>query len=97
MSEALSIAFAITSMVGYGLADFIAKTVVAKASAYRTLLISQCVGTVPFFLATLMYDWVVPDGSLVFLAALSAAVSTIMLYSFFQALKLGKASICCSM
>jgi transporter family protein len=93
MNEALSVMFAITSMVGWGLGDFIAKTVVAKASAYRTVLFSQCVGSVPFFLAILMYDWTVPDPSLMFLAALSATLSTIMLYSFYQALKLGKASI----
>mgnify|MGYP001031050811 CR=1 FL=1 len=93
MNEALSVVFAISSMVGWGLGDFIAKTVVAKASAYRTVLFSQCVGSVPFFLAILMYDWTVPDPSLMFLAALSATLSTIMLYSFYQALKLGKASI----
>ena len=93
MNEALSVMFAISSMVGWGLGDFIAKTVVAKASAYRTVLFSQCVGSVPFFLAILMYDWTVPDPSLMFLAALSATLSTIMLYSFYQALKLGKASI----
>jgi drug/metabolite transporter (DMT)-like permease len=80
-------------MAGMGLGDFVAKTVVAKASAYRTVLISQCAGTVPFLLATLMFGWAVPDGSLVLLAALSAAMSTITLYSFYQALKLGKASI----
>jgi uncharacterized membrane protein len=93
MNEALSVLFAITSMVGWGLGDFIAKTVVAKASAYRTVLFSQFVGSVPFFLAIFMYDWTVPDGSLIFLTALSATVSTIMLYSFYQALKLGRASI----
>lgn len=93
MNEVLSVAFAIASMAGFGLGDFIAKTVVAKASAYRTVLISQCVGSVPFFLATLMYGWAVPDGSLVFLTALSAAMSTVMLFSLYQALKLGKASI----
>ena len=93
MNETLSVAFAVASMAGMGLGDFVAKTVVAKASAYRTVLISQSVGTVPFFLATLMFGWAVPDGSLVLLAALSAAMSTITLYSFYQALKLGKASI----
>jgi drug/metabolite transporter (DMT)-like permease len=93
MNESLSVLLAITSMIGFGLADFIAKTVVAKASAYRTVLVSQCVGSVPFLLATFMYDWAVPDGSLVFLTALSAAMSTITMYSFYQALKLGKASI----
>jgi uncharacterized membrane protein len=93
MNESLSVLFAITSMVGWGLGDFIAKTIVAKASAYRTVLFSQCVGSLPFFLVTFMYDWTVPDGSLVFLTALSAVLSTVILYSFYQALKLGKASI----
>jgi len=93
MNESLSVIFAISSMVGWGLGDFIAKTVVAKASAYRVVLFSQCVGSLPFFLVTFMYDWTVPDGSLVFLTALSATLSTVILYSFYQALKLGKASI----
>ena len=93
MNESLSVLFAITSMIGWGLGDFIAKTVVARASAYRTVLFSQFVGSVPFFLAIVMYDWTVPDGSLMFLTALSATLTTIILYSFYQALKLGKASI----
>ena len=93
MNETLSVLFAITSMIGWGLADFIAKTVVAKGSAYRTVLLSQCVGSLPFFLVTFMYDWAVPDGSLMFLTALSAVLTTIIVYSFYQALKLGKASI----
>ena len=93
MSETLSIAYGVTSMVGIGLASFIAKTAVAKSSAYRTVLISQSVGTVPFFLVTLMYDWVVPDASFFFLTALCGAMSTIGLSCFYQALKLGKASI----
>ena len=93
MNEALSVLFAITSMIGWGLGDFIAKTVVAKGSAYRAVLFSQCVGSLPFLLVTFMYGWAVPDGSLMFLTALSAAMSTITLYSFYQALKLGKASI----
>jgi uncharacterized membrane protein len=93
MNESLSVILAIASMIGFGLADFIAKTVVAKGSAYRAVLFSQCVGSLPFLLVTFMYGWAVPDGSLMFLTALSAAMSTIMVYSFYQALKLGKASI----
>jgi uncharacterized membrane protein len=80
-------------MIGFGLADFSAKTIVSKASAYRTVLFSQAVGTIPFLALTIAYDRVVPDQSLLVLCILSGSLSSLYLLSFYKALSLGKASI----
>jgi len=93
MSESASILYAVTSMVGFGLADFFAKTIVSKTSAYRTVLISQAIGSIPFLGLTLLYDFAVPDERLLLLTILSGALSSLYLFSFYKALSLGKASL----
>jgi uncharacterized membrane protein len=93
MTDALSISLAIASMFGFGFSDFFAKTIVSKASAYRTVLVSQAVGTVPFLALTAVYDFAVPDVSLLLLAILSGGLSSFYLLSFYKALSLGKASL----
>jgi drug/metabolite transporter (DMT)-like permease len=93
MTAILSLPFAVTAMVGWGLSDFIAKTIVIRASTYRTILVSQSVGTIPFLGLALIYDRVMPDKSLVLLTMLAGCLSTIYLVSFYEALSLGKASL----
>ena len=93
MNEVASILYAVTSMVGFGLADFFAKIIVSKTSAYRTLLISQTIGSIPFLGLTLLYDFAFPDERLLLLTILSGALSSLYLLSFYKALSLGKASL----
>ena len=50
MSLVLPVIFAIGSMLGFGLAGFIAKVILTKSNTYRTLQISQSIGTVPLAL-----------------------------------------------
>ena len=93
MSESASILYAVTSMVGFGLADFFAKTIVSRTSAYRTVLISQSIGSIPFLGLTFLYDLAVPDERLLLLTILSGTLSSLYLFSFYKALSLGKASL----
>jgi uncharacterized membrane protein len=93
MNSALSIIFAVAAMLGFGVADFIAKTMLTKANVYRTVLFSQSIGTLPFLVGALAYDWVVPGQSVVFLAICSGGLSAAVIFSFYKALSLGKATL----
>jgi len=93
LNSALSLVFAITAMLGFGLADFIAKAILTKANVYRTLLISQTIGTVPFLGVALMFDFNPPSQSILPLALCSGALSAIVMLSFYSALRLGKATL----
>jgi len=93
MSLALPVLFAIGSMLGFGLADFIAKAILTKSNTYRTLLISQSVGTVPFLAVALSFDNTFPCQSIFLLTLLCGALSAVIMLTFYSALRLGKATI----
>jgi len=80
-------------MFGFGFADFLAKVILARASAFRTVLISQAIGSILYVGLTIVYDFVVPDATLLFLGALSGCLSAVVLFAFYKALSLGKASV----
>jgi transporter family protein len=80
-------------MLGFGLADFVAKTVLNKASAFRTVLISQSIGSVLYLVLMVFYDLALPDVSLLLLSILSGSLSAVVLFSFYKALSIGKASL----
>jgi len=93
MGLALSVLFAIGSMLGFGLADFIAKAILTRSNIYRTLLISQSVGTVPFLALALSYGNLFPGQSIFLLDLLCGVLSAFIMLTFYSALRLGKATI----
>jgi transporter family protein len=93
MSVQASILLAISSMLGFGLADFMAKAILNKASAFRTVLISQSIGSVIYLVSMVVYDLALPDVSLLLLALLSGSLSAVALFSYYKALSIGKASV----
>jgi len=93
MSIQFSILFAISSMLGFGISDFMAKAILNKVSAFRTVLISQSIGSVLYLVLMVFYDLALPDPRLFLLALLSGSLSAVVLFSFYKALSLGKASL----
>jgi len=93
MSATASILLGIASMLGFGVADFIAKTMLTKTNVIRTALISQTIGSVLYFGAALAYDRMLPSVGFVSLSLFSGAVSGAVLCGYYGALTLGKASL----
>ncbi len=93
MTLSLSILFAFSSMLTFGIADFMAKTILSKAGTFRTLAVSQSIGCVLYLGVAVAYDLAVPDASLVLLAVLSGGLTTVVMLAFYKALSLGKASL----
>lgn len=92
MSLVLPVIFAIGSMLGFGLADFIAKAILTKSNTYRTLLISQSIGTVPFLVA-ISFDPTLPNQTILILTLVCGAMSAALMVTYYSALRLGKATI----
>ena len=92
MSLVLPVIFAIGSMLGFGLADFIAKAILTKSNTYRTLLISQSIGTVPFLVA-ISFDPALPSQTILILTLVCGAMSAALMVTYYSALRLGKATI----
>jgi drug/metabolite transporter (DMT)-like permease len=93
VSAVASIALGILAMLGYGVADFIAKIILSSRNAIRTVLISQAVGAVPFLAVALSYDRAFPGFTIACLALIEGAVAAVVLCSYYLALSLGKASV----
>jgi drug/metabolite transporter (DMT)-like permease len=80
-------------MLGFGVADFMAKTMLTKTNVMRTALISQSIGSVLYLVAALAYDRTFPSVPLVGLALFSGVISGLVLSAYYVALSLGKASL----
>jgi drug/metabolite transporter (DMT)-like permease len=93
MSATASILLGIVAMLGFGVADFIAKAVLTKTNAIRTALISQSIGSFLYLGAALAYDRVFPSVALVSLALFSGVLSGAALSAYYVSLSLGKASL----
>lgn len=93
MSAAASIALGILAMLGFGVADFIAKIILSYTNAIRTVLVSQAIGTVLFLGVALSYDRALPSLTVVWLALIAGAVSAVVMCSYYLALSKGKASV----
>jgi uncharacterized membrane protein len=93
MSATASILLGMVTMLGFGVADFIAKTMLTRTNAIRTALISQSVGSFMYLGAALAYDRVFPSVALMNLALFSGALSGAVLCAYYVALSLGKASL----
>ncbi len=92
-STVFSIALAVSSMMGFGVADFFTKIILSKAPAIRTALISQGIGTLLFLGVALYFDFGVPSNSILFLTLISGILSAIALCSYYVALSIEKASL----
>lgn len=93
VSVTIPILLAISAMLGFGIADYIAKIILSNTNPLRTALISQSIGSVLYLAVALAYDFAVPDNTLLFLTLVSGVISAIMLSSYYAALSLGKASV----
>jgi len=93
MSATASLLMGVLGMLGFGVSDFIAKTILTKANAIRTALISQGVGSLLYFGAGLGFDHALPNLSLVGLALFSGILSGATISAYYIALSLGKASL----
>jgi drug/metabolite transporter (DMT)-like permease len=93
MSATASILFGIASMLGFGVADFIAKALLTKTNAIRTALISQGMGSLLYLGVVLAYDRALPSVALLSLALFSGLISGAVLCAYYVALSLGKASL----
>lgn len=69
-------------MLGFGVADFIAKAILSRTNAIRTALISQSIGTLLYLGVAIVYDLAVPDNKLLFLTLISGTLSAIVLSSY---------------
>jgi transporter family protein len=93
VSATISILLGISGMLGFGVADFIAKAILSRTNALRTALISQSIGTLLYLGVAIVYDLAVPDNTLLFLTLISGTLSAVVLSSYYLALSLGKASL----
>ena len=93
VSAAASIALGILAMLGFGVADFIAKVILSYTNAIRTLLVSQAMGTVLFLSVALTYDRALPSLTVMSLALIVGVLSAVVMCSYYVALSLGKASV----
>lgn len=93
LSATASLTFGILSMLGFGTADAIAKTVLCSRNVIRIALFSQAMGTILFLLLALGLDPFLPSFAIICLALISGALSAVVLGSYYLALGLGKASI----
>ena len=80
-------------MLGFGVADFMAKAMLTKTNVIRTALISQCIGSSLYLVAALALDRAFPSVALVGLALFSGVISGGVLCAYYVALSLGKASL----
>jgi len=80
-------------MLGFGVADFIAKAMLTKTNVIRTALISQGIGSLLYLVVVLAYDRVLPGLALLSLALFSGLISGAVLCAYYVALSLGKASL----
>jgi len=88
-----SLFLGLSAMLSFGIADFIAKILLSKTKALRTVLISQGIGTVLFVIVALSYGFVVPDTTTLYLTLVSGVISAVVIWSYYGALSLGKASL----
>lgn len=93
VSATPSIVLGIFAMVGFGVADFFAKTLLSDRNAVGTALVSQGMGTVLFVAVSLLYDPALPSGTVLYLTLISGVLSAAVLCSYYLALGLGKASV----
>jgi len=93
MSATPSILLGVAAMLGFGLADYIAKTMLRRGNVFRTALLSQGMGSCLFLLAALAYDRVLPSAELLSLALFSGLISGAVLCAYYFALSVGKASL----
>jgi len=93
LSAEASILLGVAAMLGFGVADFTAKTVLTKANALVTAFISQSIGSLLYLGAALAYDRVYPSVALTSLALFSGVISGVVLLAYYFALSLGKASL----
>ena len=93
MSATASILLGILAMLGFGVADYVAKTILTRGNVFRTALLSQGIGSLLFLGAALAYDRVLPSTALVSLALFSGLISSGVLCSYYVALSVGKASL----
>ena len=80
-------------MLGYGVEDVIAKTMLSNRNAIRIAVVSQTIGTILFLAVALTYDLALPSPTIICLALISGIFSAFVLSSYYLALSLGKASI----
>ena len=93
LSATASIMFGILSMLGFGIADAIAKTILSSRNVIRIAVVSQAIGTSLFLIVALGLDPFLPGFAIIFLTLMSGALSAVVLGSYYLALGLGKASI----
>jgi len=93
VSATASIVFGIFAMLGFGVADAIAKTILSSRNAIRIAMVSQALGSILFLVVALLFDLALPSLSVIYLALISGAISAVVLGSYYLALSLGKASI----
>jgi len=96
VSAVASIALGVLAMLGFGVADFIAKIILTYTNAIRTVLLSQATGTVLFLGVALSYDRAFPSLTVVCLALIAGVLSAVVMCSYYLALSLGKASVVAS-
>jgi len=80
-------------MLGFGVADFTAKTMLTRTNAIFTAFISQSIGSLLYLGAALAYDRAYPSASLAGLALFSGVISGVVICAYYLALSMGKASL----
>jgi len=93
MNAEASILLGVATMLGFGVADFMAKTMLTKGNAIVTAFISQSIGSLLYLGAALAYDRAYPSVAIACLALFSGVISGVVLCAYYLALSLGKASL----
>ena len=93
MSATAAILLGLVAMLGFGMADFMAKAMLTRTNAILTALVSQSIGSLLYLGAALAYDPTIPSAALVGLALFSGLLSAAVLCAYYVALSLGKASL----
>lgn len=93
MDILLGILFAITAMLGWGVADFLAKKVIDKYGGFQTLIISQALGLIPVFIMSLFAGVQMPTTGMAALIIFAAFITAAAYLSFYKGLEIGQASV----
>jgi drug/metabolite transporter (DMT)-like permease len=93
VSATASIVLGILAMLGYGVEDVLAKTMLSNRNAIRIAMVSQAIGISLFLVVALSCDLALPSLTVIYLALVSGAISAVVLGSYYLALSMGKASI----
>jgi len=92
--EIISVGYGVSSMIGWGFGDFLAKRVLGSVGYYRLLLYTQLVSLAPVFLLAALFPLPMPSSSRSIALIVATGVCSFSgVFFFYRGLAAGRASI----